>query len=106
MTKLTFSRGVQRVRDSVLSQLRELNKSKPRNNADENLLVEITRLESSLTLAKDDLVGKVYSPLKFKDSISLQAALVASLKGKRDELKHTRSELRKKSPELQKVSGF
>ena len=49
--------GLQRVRDSLLSQLRELNKSKPRNNADENLLVEITRLESSLTLAKDDLVS-------------------------------------------------
>ena len=45
------------MRDSLLSQLRELNKSKPRNNADEALLAEVTRLESSLSLAKEDLVG-------------------------------------------------
>lgn len=48
--------GLYRVRDKLLSDLRELNKSKPRSNADENLVAEITRLESSLTLAKDDLV--------------------------------------------------
>lgn len=49
--------GLQRVRDALLAQLRDLNKSKPRSKADENLMAEITRLESSLTLAKDDLVS-------------------------------------------------
>ena len=52
--------GLQRVRDSLLSQLRELNKSKPRNNADEALLAEVTRLESSLSLAKEDLVRRLH----------------------------------------------
>ena len=49
--------GLYRVRDSLLGQLRDLNKSKPRSKADENLVAEITRLESSLSLAKDDLVS-------------------------------------------------
>ena len=54
--------GLTRVRDSLLSQLRELNKSRPRSKADEGLVAEITRIESSLTLAKDDLVRlRVYA---------------------------------------------
>ena len=48
--------GLQRVRDKLLSDLRELNKSKPRGSADDNLLAEITRLEPALTIARDDLV--------------------------------------------------
>ena len=40
-----------------MSELRELAKKKPRGKADENLIGELTRLESALTLAKDDLVG-------------------------------------------------
>ncbi|KAL5476540.1 SMC1_1 [Sanghuangporus weigelae] len=58
----------------------------PRSKADENLVVEITRIESSLTLAKDDL-----------------AALTSSLKGKQDELQHTKSEMKKKAPELKQA---
>lgn len=49
--------GLHRVRDSLHSQLSELLKSKPRNKADESLLSEITRLESELVVARDDLVG-------------------------------------------------
>lgn len=48
--------GLQRVRDSLLGQLRDLNKSKPRSKADENLITEISRLESLYTVTKDDLV--------------------------------------------------
>ncbi len=40
-----------------MSELRELAKKKPRGKADENLIAELTRLESALTLAKDDLVS-------------------------------------------------
>lgn len=54
--KFLLLEGLYRVRDSLLSQLRDLNKSKPRSRADEGLLAEITRLESTLALAKDDLV--------------------------------------------------
>lgn len=49
--------GLHRVRDTLHSQLSELLKSKPRNKADESLLSEITRLESELVVARDDLVG-------------------------------------------------
>ncbi|EJC99202.1 cohesin complex subunit psm1 [Fomitiporia mediterranea MF3/22] len=80
--------GLTRVRDSLLSQLRDLNKSRPRSKADEGLVAEITRLESSLTLAKDDL-----------------AALTASLKGKQDELKHIKTEMKRKSPELKQAKA-
>lgn len=52
--------GLHRVRDSLHTQLTDLLKSKPRNKADENLLSEITRLESELVVARDDLVG--YGP--------------------------------------------
>ena len=48
--------GLHRVRDKLLSDLRELNKAKPRGNADDNLIAEITRLEPALTVARDDLV--------------------------------------------------
>ena len=40
-----------------MSELRELSKKKPRGKADENLVAELTRLESAITLAKDDLVS-------------------------------------------------
>ena len=48
--------GLQRVRDKLLADLQELNKTKPRGKADDNLLAEITRLEPSLAVARDDLV--------------------------------------------------
>ena len=48
--------GLQRARDKLMEQLMELNKSKPRGKADDNLLAEITRLEPALTVARDDLV--------------------------------------------------
>ena len=53
----TRGSGLQRARDSLMSELRELSKKKPRGKADENLIAEMTRLESTITLAKDDLVS-------------------------------------------------
>jgi structural maintenance of chromosome 1 len=41
-----------------MSHLKELNKQKPRTKTDENLLAEISRLESTLTVCRDDLVRK------------------------------------------------
>jgi structural maintenance of chromosome 1 len=46
-----------RARDTLVAQMQELNKSKPRGKADENLIAEITRLESSITVTRDDLVS-------------------------------------------------
>lgn len=50
------SEGLQRVRDEFLTRLNELIQSKPRNKVDDNLISEITRLESALAVAKDELV--------------------------------------------------
>lgn len=80
--------GLTRVRDKLLSELRELNKSKPRSSTDESLLAEMTRLDSAKQLTKDDL-----------DSLS------ATLKGKNDELSHLKREIRKKEPELRKAKA-
>ena len=51
--------GLLRARDSLLAQMRDLNKSKPRSKSDEGLVAEITRLESSISLAKDELVRDI-----------------------------------------------
>lgn len=48
--------GLVRLRDNLLAQLQELNRSKSRGKADENIISEITRLESAITVTKDDLV--------------------------------------------------
>ncbi|KAF9817733.1 hypothetical protein IEO21_03282 [Rhodonia placenta] len=79
---------LQRVRDNLLGQLRDLNKSKPRGKADESLIGEITRLESACTVAKDDL-----------------AACKLRLDGIKDELKHVDREIKRLEPELRKAQG-
>nr|AYN55353.1 cohesin complex subunit I [Sparassis latifolia] len=80
--------GLQRVRDNLLSQLRDLNKNKPRGKADENLIAEITRLESAHTIAKDDL-----------------SACKLRLNGIKDEIKHVDRELKQIQPELRKAQS-
>lgn len=52
--------GLHRVRDKLLADLQALNKTKPRGNADDNLLAEITRLEPALAVARDDLVSPIF----------------------------------------------
>lgn len=53
--------GLQKSRDSLLSKLRDLSKQKPRGKTDENLIAEISQLESNITIARDELV--CYDPL-------------------------------------------
>ena len=48
--------GLMRARDNLKAQLRELAKQKPRGQTDENLISEISRLDSMLVVARDDLV--------------------------------------------------
>ncbi|KLO14413.1 cohesin complex subunit psm1 [Schizopora paradoxa] len=76
--------GLQRVRDNLMSQLRDLNKSKPRSKADESLVSEITRLESAITLANDDLT-----------------VITSRLSGVQGENSHLKAQLKKQHPELQ-----
>jgi hypothetical protein len=49
--------GLYRARDTLMAQLQDLNKSKPRSKVDENLIGEISRLESAITVTRDDLVS-------------------------------------------------
>jgi structural maintenance of chromosome 1 len=51
-----LSLGLVRLRDNLVAQLQELNRSKPRGKADENVIAEITRLESAIAVVRDDLV--------------------------------------------------
>ncbi|KAJ7598927.1 condensin complex subunit SMC1 [Mycena floridula] len=47
--------GLTRTRDTLLAQLRELGKQKPRAKNDDDLLSNVSRLESSIIIAKDEL---------------------------------------------------
>ena len=49
--------GLNRSKETLLTQLRDLNQSKPRGAADENLITEISRLESAIATTKDELVS-------------------------------------------------
>ena len=51
--------GLNRLRDSLIVQLGELQKSKSKGKTDESLISEISRLESAITVTRDDLVGTV-----------------------------------------------
>lgn len=80
--------GLIRLRDTLKSQLQELSRSKLRGKADEIIIAEIARLESAITLAKDDL-----------------SALKLRYNGTKDELKHHERELKKLAPELKKAQA-
>lgn len=54
---LNFSRiGMRKQQDVLIGQLRDLSQAKPRNKNDDLLMAEISRLESDLVLAKDEMV--------------------------------------------------
>ncbi|KAG5644198.1 hypothetical protein DXG03_008861 [Asterophora parasitica] len=78
--------GLMRVRDNLKGQLRELAKNKPRGSTDENLIAEISRLESASTVARDDL-----------------SACKLRITGLKDELKHIDKETKQNTPELKKI---
>ncbi|EDR03647.1 condensin complex subunit SMC1 [Laccaria bicolor S238N-H82] len=78
--------GLIRVRDNLQSRRLELSKQKPRAKTDENLVSEVSRLESAITLARDDL-----------------AACKSRLNGLKEELKHIDKELKSNTPELKKA---
>ncbi|KAF7352348.1 Structural maintenance of chromosomes protein [Mycena venus] len=80
--------GLTKKKDTLMAQLRDLQKQKSRGQTDENLIAEIGRIESATTLAKDDL-----------NAVNLR------LTGIRDELKHIEKELKKNAPELKKTQA-
>ncbi|KAG1770008.1 RecF/RecN/SMC [Suillus occidentalis] len=80
--------GLTRLRDNLVAQLQELNRSKPRGKADENVIAEITRLESAIAVVRDDL-----------------SACKSRYNGIKEELKHVERELKKLSPEIKKAQA-
>ncbi|KAE9404591.1 condensin complex subunit SMC1 [Gymnopus androsaceus JB14] len=78
--------GLQKSRDSLLTKLRDLSKQKPRGKTDENLIAEISQLESNITIVRDEL-----------------NACKTRLTGLKDELKHLEREIQKNGPELKKA---
>ena len=94
-----------RSRDNIQNQLSELAKQRPRNQEDDNLTSEMTRLESILQVARDDLVRRheffLPSPCVYLGSY--QSACNHKLQGIKDELKHIDRSLRQISPEYKKV---
>ncbi|TFY79840.1 hypothetical protein EWM64_g4174 [Hericium alpestre] len=78
--------GLHRVRATLLAQMSDLTKTKPLTRADEDLISEIARLESSLNIAKDDL-----------------SASKLRVNGLKDELKHVERTLKENKPQLSKA---
>ncbi|KIM37018.1 hypothetical protein M413DRAFT_448746 [Hebeloma cylindrosporum] len=78
--------GLNRARDALLAEQRELLKQKPRGKTDEALISDISRLEANITVAKDDL-----------------RACKLRITGIKDELKHIDRELKTITPELKKA---
>ncbi|KAF8650227.1 hypothetical protein AX16_005342 [Volvariella volvacea WC 439] len=78
--------GLIRVRDNLMSQLRELNKQKPKPNADEHIISEISRLEAAIGVARDEL-----------------NAIKSRQTGIRDEITHLDREYKRNEPELRRV---
>ncbi|KAF8840540.1 RecF/RecN/SMC protein [Paxillus ammoniavirescens] len=80
--------GLIRLRDNLMAQLQELSRSKPRGKADDNIIAEITRLESAITVTKDDL-----------------SAFKLRYNGTKDELKHVERELKRLAPDVKKAQS-
>ncbi|KAK8869753.1 hypothetical protein IAR55_000321 [Kwoniella newhampshirensis] len=75
--------GLKRLKETYLSQLQELHRSKPKDKADEGLLESLARLDAESTIAKDDL-----------DAIRLR------LNGLRDELQHVNAIITRLTPDV------
>ncbi|TEB34053.1 condensin complex subunit SMC1 [Coprinellus micaceus] len=80
--------GLMRARDSLQAQRLELSKQKPRAKSDENIISEISRLEATITVARDDLT-----------------ACKLRLTGLKEELKHVDKELKTLVPQLKKATS-
>jgi len=86
--------------------MRDLNKTKPRGRADDGLIAELARFESTLMVAKEDRVRGVAVARHYTDAdLFKQNAARSKLQGIKDELKHIDAEMIKIKPELQEVFG-
>ncbi|WVR05191.1 hypothetical protein IAU60_002203 [Kwoniella sp. DSM 27419] len=77
--------GLKKQKEHYVGQLQELHRSKPKEKEDEGLLESLARLDAELTIARDDL-----------DGTQLR------LNGRREELGHVESTIKKLRPDVQK----
>lgn len=54
--------GLQRLRDSLMAQLTELTKAKPRGHSDDTILSDLQSIESSIALKRDEMVQLLSFP--------------------------------------------
>lgn len=59
--------------DVLIGQLRDLSQAKPRNKNDDVLTAEISRLESDLVLARDEMVSGRTTPPYLATNLFLRA---------------------------------
>ncbi|KAL8278439.1 hypothetical protein RQP46_009129 [Phenoliferia psychrophenolica] len=85
--------GLRRREAELQAKLQEIHKNKPRANAEEKLVSEVTRLTTELTIAKDDLNGTntrlkgVQDELKvLKKSLSQSTAAVKKMTAELDDV--------------------
>jgi structural maintenance of chromosome 1 len=96
------------------AEQRELHQQRARGKPDETLISEISRLESLMTVAKDDLVcfHSFLTSTQLKNCVCVcvcclrQRACKLRITGIKDELKHIDKELKSIYPELKKVRAF
>ena len=97
-----FVEGLQRVRDGLENQMRELQKTRPRVS-DDSLELELTQIESALQVARDDLVGFPSLIVMPPTLMILQSACKLKLTGVKNELKNIDKSLKENGPKLRKV---
>lgn len=81
----TDVQNLQRQRDTLVQQLKDLAATRPREKDDDGLLSNLAKLDAELTIAQDDL-----------------EATRLRLNGLRSELDHAESEIRRSDPERQR----
>lgn len=86
-------------KESLLTQLKDLQGKKPKGQTDEVLLLDIQRLDSSRLIAQDDLVGvRTYASVSILSSLQNAARLRRT--GIREELQHVSNQLNTLTPQI------
>jgi len=89
--------------ETLRQQISELNRSRPRSNHDDRLTAEISRLETELTVSKDDLVSSASNPQREREFNIQQSATRNRLVGIRTELGVAQQQIKDLSQKVDQV---
>ncbi len=104
----TVASGIEKTRDGLMTKLRDLQSSKPRSEADNQLTTTITRLNAKLAIGKDNLVrarAGVIDHLRLIECCCLQATTSRTAEGLRKEIKSLDTSITKLKSDLKAVSS-